>query len=162
MRVLMEKTYHAKKSYFLYLLGFELLLAFLGCFVVSALFSPDKSDPEPKHLIIYLIILGVFCIILAWMLLTQFHTVRIGAEYMAIGNYRYYYQDVAISKMKERLVKYKAFHLVTLKQKYHYSFIVTISRPQRRPKRFYFQSNCYADFPEFYQTLCGQIKTLQE
>ena len=158
-----EKTYKAKKSYFIYLLCFESLLIFFGCFALNALLAADKNYPEPEHVIaIYLIVSIIACIILAWLLLTRFHRVRIGAEYMAIGNYRYYYPDITISKMKEQLIKYKVAHMVTMKQKYHYSFFIAINGPHRKPKRFYFQSNCYADFPEFYETLCRKVKPFQE
>jgi hypothetical protein len=158
-----EKTYKAKKSYFIYLLGFESFLIFLWCFALNALLSADKNYPEPEHVIvIYLIVSFIICIILACLLLTRFHTVRIGAEYMLIGNYRYYYQDIAISKMKEQLIKYKIAHLVTMKQKYHYSFFIVLSQPHRRPKRYYFQSNCYTDFRELYETLCRRIRSIQE
>jgi len=163
MIVLEEKTYKVKKSYFIYLLFFELLLIFFWCFALNALLYPDKNYPEPEHVIvIYLIVSFFICIILTWLLLTRFHTVRIGAEYMLIGNYRCYYQDIAISKVKEQLIKYKIVHLVTVKQKYHYSFFIVLSRPQRRQKRYYFQSNCYTDFPELYEALCRKIRPIQE
>lgn len=161
MSALTEKTYKAKKSYFILLLFFTFFFIFLSCFTLNSLLTSDNSYPR-QVIMIYFI--GTICvwIILTCQVLTRFHSVRVGPDYLFIGNYRYYYHDVAISTMKKQLVKYKAAHLITIKQKYQYSFFIVASSPYQKQKRFHFQSKCYTDFAELYEILCQKMKHFQE
>jgi hypothetical protein len=157
----LEETYKSKKSHFILILFFAIYFAYQSCFALYGLLSNDILNNDKQCIFISLIILLGISIFFTWKLWTRFHTVRICLNYLYIGNYRFYYSDMSISPMADRLVKYKLAHLITVKEKHKYSFFVVINENYQKPKKYYFQSNCYADFHNLYNALTEKIKPLQ-
>lgn len=150
----MEKEYKAKK------LNFFVLLFFTGFFAVFAgLAIYGMVIFRQGILIVFLISSLTACSAILWQLLTRFHKVEVTQDYIMIKNERYYFENIAVSPLREMLVKHK-LSVITVKEEYQYSFSIVVRQSHEKPKKFHFESKYYTDFNDIYDTIRQKVKPL--